>query len=596
MGSQIEKLKNLESHIEINLEELPLYNDDDEIGDQFTDFEINQFYDFDENDYSWSKAKVISRKNHKVYMMENLNIQHQFISNCFDQISKLKDLNHPYIIKYYKFFQYNNNFLLIREFMNPDIDNYIKANQAYNIRINEEYLWNILLQCLSALEYLHKQNLGNSGIKLGNIYMRDEQNIKIGIFNPFPYNNNLEDINILGNYFYNMCLYQLEAENEKKPIYSKELIDIIYLMKENDHKNFPNYYNLFGEVKKIFIQKYARNTSISAVFRCLYSYHNFYEIIYKNAQKINISNQKYYIYNWVVKIIELIFESKKEKFNEYIEDFRLEISSKYPELEENKEINPFIFLIFLLEKIHKETNKIIENNEEIEEKNEKNIINSPFDAEKLDKSNKEQMLNNFITYFKNNVNSPISDLFCGIILSEIKCQICENINYSFSNFCFIYFDISNNNNKNFDLVKDGFENKKLLSVDKTIYCEKCLIYQKHSEYNKYYKMPHQLIIYFYRGNNYNDNSAINFDEKLNVNKYIEEKDLTKEYYLTGSINRIIDKGKEKFIYYIRDPNNKNILFLNDFKEQIDFNNNAINKIQSNGQIVLLFYNIMDIKK
>ena len=274
----------------------------------------------------------------------------------------------------------------------------------------------------------------------------------------------------------------------------------------------------------------------------------------------------------------------------------MEISSKYPELEENKEINPFIFLIFLLEKIHKETNKIIENNEEIEEKNEKNIINSPFDAEKLDKSNKEQMLNNFISYFKNNVNSPISDLFCGIILSEIKCQICENINYSFSNFCFIYFDISNNNNKNFDLVKDGFENKKLLSVDKTIYCEKCLIYQKHSEYNKYYKMPHQLIIYFYRGNNYNDNSAINFDEKLNVNKYIEEKDSTKEYYLTGSINRIIDKGKEKFIYYIRDPNNKNILFLNDFKEQIDFNNNAINKIQSNGQIVLLFYNIMDIKK
>ena len=109
-------------------------------------------------------------------------------------------------------------------------------------------------------------------------------------------------------------------------------------------------------------------------------------------------------------------------------------------------------------------------------------------------------------------------------------------------------------------------------------------------------MPDQLIIYFDRGYNYKNKSNILFEEKLNVENYIEDnKDSPKDYYLTGSINRLIDKGKEKFIYCIREPNNKNNWNVNDSKVYLNCDNAPINKIQSNGEIILLFYNNVNIK-
>ena len=113
--------------------------------------------------------------------------------------------------------------------------------------------------------------------------------------------------------------------------------------------------------------------------------------------------------------------------------------------------------------------------------------------------------------------------------------------FFFRNFYFIYYDISNrNNNKEFDLIKEGFENKELL-CENNIYCEKCLNYQKYVEINKYYKMWPQLVIYFNRGKEYHNNSQIIFNDNLNLIKYIEDNHKSpKEYYLVGSINRIIN--------------------------------------------------------
>ena len=56
------------------------------------------------------------------------------------------------------------------EFMNnSDINGYIKAHQVLKKKIKEEEIWNILLQCLSALDYLHQQNLQYLGIRFKNI-------------------------------------------------------------------------------------------------------------------------------------------------------------------------------------------------------------------------------------------------------------------------------------------------------------------------------------------------------------------------------------------------------------------------------------------
>ena len=592
MGTQIEKFKNLEKNKNIILDDLSTCKE--EIGDNYSDFKIIS----KEKNNTQIIAKVESLKNHKIYIMKSIAKHSGLTEFYFDQISKLKDFDNPNIIKYYNLIQDNNYFHLIREFIESNIDDFIYANKIYNENIKEDIIWNILLQCLSALQYLHNQKVDHLGIKLIDIFMKDEQSIKIDIFNLFPKiedrNYNLKsDIYFLGQKFYEMC-FNIKKKI-KKPIYSKELIDIINIMNEKDFTLIPDSYALYNEVKKKIIQKYSQNTSIISIFRCLYSLPRLNDLIFKISPEIKKYDKKYIINNWYLKIINILFGYKKENINECIEEFRLFISSKYPNLEKNKEINPFHLLIIILEDMHKEFNKVIESNDLNKEKKENNIINSVFDGEKIEKSNKDQSFCKYLNYYNYYVNSPIFDLFCGMILTEIKCQICQNINYSFCNFCFLYFDISSKkDNEIFDLIKDGFENKKLLYKEKNDYCEKCLIYQNHIEVNKYYKMPNQLIIYFYRGNNYKNKSHIQFEENLDVANYIENKESLKYYYLTGSINRLIDKGKEKFIYNIREPKNKNSN-INDSREYLNYDISQNNKIQSNGEIILLFYNNANMK-
>ena len=108
-------------------------------------------------------------------------------------MNKLKNINHPHIIKYHNYFEENNNLYLIMEYMNnSDILKYIQGYQILNKHIPETEIWNILLQCLSALNYLVSLNLGNLGIKLTNIFVNNLYNIKISVF---------RDINLNSQYY-----------------------------------------------------------------------------------------------------------------------------------------------------------------------------------------------------------------------------------------------------------------------------------------------------------------------------------------------------------------------------------------------------------
>ena len=176
------------------------------------------------------------------------------------------------------------------------------------------------------------------------------------------------------------------------------------------------------------------------------------------------------------------------------------------------------------------------------------------------------------------------------------CATCKTGNYSFHNFCFVVFDLSNrDNNQDFDLIEDGFKKDyfdgKELDPDKPekVYCERCLTYQKHYEFNRFYMMNYQLVISFIRGNEFKNDSKINFDEYLNLENYVDEKkNFPINYYLVGCIKMINYQGNEKFIYYARDPDNFNIWHIND--EMVPFDFAPINDIQKDGKIIMLFYN------
>ena len=628
MGNLLEFTINAEGKKILNFDESNQY-DDTKNGNRISDYEILQVLSQD-NDINFV-AKVRSLNNNKIYSIKKINLlnyQDQTIKDKFRALmDKLKLLNNPHIIKYYHYFEENNNLYILMEFMNnADISGYIQAHQILNKAIPEEEIWNILLQCLSALEYLHSQELelGNMGVKLANIFMNNEQNVKIGVFRELNFTQNdfnpREDIYMLGKYFYAMMnsemiksedikqnnfFAQLNYKKVQNNTYSGPLIEIVDSMSIDNNSDIK-VEELYEKVKKEYVKKYAKNSSIKAVLKCLYSYKILNDIILNKKAIIENNKQKYYIHYWYSQAIDAIAGIKEEDLNLCIEEFRRAIASSYSKLDGNKEVDPLLLLTFLLFRLHQEMNEVDNNNlPNLNKKNAKYVITSSFDGEE-DKQNKDQMWNKFIVKYNSKVNSLISDLFFGFVKTKIICQTCRKGYYSFSNYFYIIFDLSDRDSKrDFDLIKDGFEiqfNKKRLILpdgpDRT-YCDSCCSYQAFKEYNRYYMLRSNLIIIFNRGSNYKNKSKIIFDEKINLEPFIEEGiDSHKNFFLVGCINRVGEMGKdERYSSYYRDPENTNYWHCDEY---LDYSNvsipiiSEINKTQKKEQIIMLFYNSKDI--
>jgi len=592
MGSQMEKVLDYEGKSYAIFDESSLY-DDNQIGNQLSDFEILEVLNDSNNDNQNFVAKVRSRKNHKIYALKRINIQNYNRNKYEQQIKNLIELNNPHLIKYYTYFLMNGFLFLIMEYMNnSDIDGFRKAHQVLGKNIKEEEIWNILLQCLSALDYVYNNFNNILGFKVSNIFMNNDQNAKIGLSHSIY---NCSDIFLLGKCFYAMCFSQEENVKDKKFFdiklqqkpslyYSNELLNIIYTML-NDNNNV-NISELYNQVKDEYCKKYAKNSSINSVLRCLYSYPKLNQIICQNGQKFS-NNPKYYISYKYLKAIETLIGAYENNLSEFIEEFRRAIATENSKLDGSKEIDPLYLLAFLLEKMHKEMNFIEEN-----ELNE---------GEEVDRTNKEQTFNQFVNYINSNINSPISDLFLGINKTKRICQTCKNGYYYFNNFCFVIFDLTERNFQNFNLFNDGFlyqyncEKKLLPNNPDHVSCEKCLTYQFHYEFNRYYVMSKQLIISFLRGNNYENKTRVDFPENLDLSQLVDEKDIS-QFYLVGCINRVINQGKEEFIYWAKDPDNQNLWH----KSNINIMNQSsyldehtrlnIKEIMETGQIIILFYN------
>ena len=628
MGSQLEIIKDQEGNSHVIFDKSGLF-DDSQMGDSLKDFEVLKVLSNESNFVS----KVRSLKNNKIYAMRKIDLKK--IENeeekklCLAQMEKLKSLIHPHLIRHYKTFKDENDCLyLIYEFMNnSDIQSFIRAHQVLSKQIKEEEIWNILLQCLSALEYLHKENLAHLAIKYTNIYLNNEQNVKVGLFKETPklsdkdYNIK-DDIREVGLYFYKMCFSQyphtifkiingeeVKTENnhdftpriEPNNYYSPELLDIVFKMIEEDPDKRLSSGELYNIVKEQYVKKFTNNTSIKSVLRCLYSYPTFTQIILNEEQNITQNKEKYYINYWYFSTIKAF--TSNQNLNKCLEEFRRALASENTKLDCSKEVDPIYLLAFLLEKMHKEFNKVTTT--EVKggiDYSQQYVIKSRFKVEEEDKSNKNQILQIFNSNFNKNINSLISKLFFGVMKTKRICRTCLSPAYSFSNNCFLTFDVNKCNASEFDIINDGFhsqhrENRILNEGKYHVYCDKCLTEQDHNEFNRFYSLGEHLIICFFRGSNYSNETKIKVVENLTLKsgKYPEDKNSPFNYYLVGSVNRSTSKvnneEKEMFHYFSRDPFNRTLWYCsinNDKAETIE--SAPIQTIQETGKVIILFYN------
>ena len=241
--------------------------------------------------------------------------------------------------------------------------------------------------------------------------------------------------------------------------------------------------------------------------------------------------------------------------------------------------------------MHKELNAVNQIRDE-----EQYVINSIFNGMDEDKSNKNEMFDKFFKHFMNTFNSPISNLFFGILKEKKICQKCNMLNYNFGCFCLLTFDLNeicgfNNPNQRVDLInifQAMHTRKKQYNFEDKIYCDRCLSYQIHVKNKQIYSMPYELIISLERGINYANRTLINFPFDLDLSNFVELTEAPKKFKLVGTVNVIEINGESHYISFTKDKNNEIWICSDDDKINQTDRTMAI----SYGIPILLFYSFV----
>ena len=625
----VTKIKDQDGKQYIIFDDSELY-DDNEMGDKLEDFDVQQV--LGKGSYGFV-AKVRSKKNNKIYAMKQIDLSkigsQKEIDLCKREIVLLQKLNHPNINKYYKSFTIKNCIYIIMEFMNNgDVSGFIKAHEKFNKPVREEEVWNILLQSMTALEYIHSQNVIHRDIKPANLFMTNEKTIKIGDFGvaakmpgmKTSVNANFSgtvvgspmfmspemlreeeydkktDIFSMGIAMYELCFFQSPKKagitqdgrivlrdnpiQKNLNVYSQKLLTILQLMIEEDKNKRPSASELCQLIQAQYIQTFLKTSSLGAVTRCLYSLPHLMKYMMKHPQT---NSKTHPITAGFLDAVQQMQNNLNYKFNK----FKEVLAIQNPKLNSDNEIDPVIIVAFLLEKMHKELNNVYQINDD-----DQYVINSTFNGMDEDKSNKNEMLEKFLKYFLKNFNSTISNLFFGILKEKKTCQKCNMINYNFGCFCLLTLDLNEicgmNQNQQVDLI-NIFQvmntRQKTYNLEDQIYCDRCLSYQVHIKNKQLYSMPYELIISLERGSNYINKTLINFPFDLDLSNFVELREAPKRYKLVGCVNTVEIQGEPHYISFNKDLNSDTWFCFDDDKlNQVD-RNMAI----TYGIPILLFY-------
>ena len=624
MGINIIEQRSGDSLIEYEMSSFIKENND--VGGSKDDFEIMQL--LGKGGFS-EVLKVKSKKNFGIYAMKKVDLGEFFKKYPDKEYQKyyenekllLNKLSHPNIIKCYNIFEENKKYVyFIMEFMNNgDLESYHEGIRELDLYIPEDKLWDIYYKCLCGLDYLHKEHIIHRDIKLPNLFLDDQFNVKIGDFNISAVEeekyarkisekeeqiqdlvnnytqlgtkgykapeieNNLEygspvDIYAMGITFYILCYgcHPTKITKKKNRPVSKELNDFIFKMLNYDPKNRPTSREAMLTAKKFFIKTYVKNTSIKSAIYCFLNFSNFVNF-FKDNQKPQ-PNKK--ISNLVFNIIQSIGNNDNEKVENDLYDLRkclenIGLDSKSDKLEISLANSIIYFIIGL--------------NTELNEKNK--AVNLPNEDLKILSKNHEfnpgteeynfKLINN--TYNKK-ILSFISKNFFSFIKTVRTCYGCRNSKCSFSKLYFIPINVNiliQKNNNLIDInIKNGIECLKNtmanIDIKKGKKCKICNKVSQFQETKSFYHTAKNLIILLDRGENFENKTFINFDENLYLNQSEIERYNHLYYQLTG----IIEKVGEEYISFVK----KNNIWTSNKGEQFNFEN-----VKKVGLVVALFY-------
>ena len=588
--------------------------------------------------------KAILDLTKKLYAMKEIKVKRYRSQKEFIQIEKeiklLENIHHPHVITYFTSFRENNNFYIITEYINGgNLENLIKNNQNKNIE--ERKVWDLLIQSLSGLLYLHEtKKIIHRDIKPDNLLIDLEGHLKITDFGVSAINR--EDVDeilkchgtvtgpinfmapemALGAYYdFKSDIYMLgltflfilskevpeiklnfggyyfipiKNPNAKIPdTYSDYLKEFINkLLSESDLR--PSAKRAYLEAVSYYTFKYLKITSICSAIECFLSIPQIGEYYLKNdkikeyIEEDKKNDNKKYIYTKT--FIDTLLHADPTNFDYELAKanclkLRILLYSDKEKINSSSEISVTNFipdlLFHLLQEIKSFDNK---GENKINDENEINCIES------IDETNEKIVISNSMKNYSEKYKSKITEQFFYFSKIIYECLKCKNkLKYTCNINCFcgmspdrasIYL-----NKKDLNII-DLFKHyiKKRISKNENINCSKCGKICKEVNISKiFYTSPLNLILEI----GYADETKfkLNIDENIDIGEFVERKDISKyKYTLVGGIFSETDDNGRKYICICK---NKNVGWIN-------FNGNAIlkssfNELISHNKLKILFY-------
>ena len=151
------------------------------VGSRLSDFEIIK--QLGKGSYG-TVYTVRSRLDSNTYVMKKMELNHLKESQqreCYREVSILRKVSHPNIIKYYASFLENESLCIIMEYAElGDLYSLIKHYKRHQKYFDEMLLWRISYEILTGLEYLHSNNIIHRDIKCLNLFLSKDHHVKIG--------------------------------------------------------------------------------------------------------------------------------------------------------------------------------------------------------------------------------------------------------------------------------------------------------------------------------------------------------------------------------------------------------------------------------
>ena len=262
------------------------------------------------------------------------------------------------------------------------------------------------------------------------------------------------------------------------------------------------------------------------------------------------------------------------------------------------------FIIFLLEQFHNELKKSLINN------------NSENNSDQVNQYDQKETLSSFFKDFQKQT-SIISDIFFGIEENTSICLYCQNnfesqgknlpILYNYQIFNVLIFPLDdvrkmrNPNiwpNTNEVSLEDCFDyNQRTVCYtgNNRLYCKICHQNWDTNYTSKIYSCPNVLVLVLNRGKNNMFNVKLNFEETINITKYVSLKEGQVIYNLVGVVTHLGESGPNAhFIAFCKSPINLKWYKYNDaFVNPVE---NVKKDIIDFGNPYILFYKKVDLNK